>query len=148
MDAGDFTDTHQCPLLLLLFVRPFPLPTRMMLLQCKSTQILTHIRQHVALIHADLFEDRLYTFIQAPMHELALSHTHSLCFTVLSLRCVGRCVRYTCWRTRFLCVRLNGSGCLTPAASLVWRQVRGGHISAVPSEPLPPCDPSCCHSNG
>lgn len=61
-----------------------------------------------------------------------------LCFTVLSLRCVGRCVRYTCWRTRFLCVRLSGSGCLTPLASLVWRQVRGGHISAVPSEPPTP----------
>lgn len=64
-----------------------------------------------------------------------------LCFTFLSLRCVGRCVRYTCWRTRFLCVRLSGSGCLTPPASLVWRQVRGGHVFTVTSEP-PPCDPT------
>lgn len=69
-----------------------------------------------------------------------------LCFTVLSLRCVGCCVRYTCWQTRFLCVRLSGSGCLTPPAPLVWRQVRGGHISPVPSDPLP-CDPSYCHGN-
>ena len=69
-----------------------------------------------------------------------------LCSTVLSLHCVGRCVRYTCWQTRFLCVRLSGSGCLTPAAPLVWRQVRGGHISTVSSDPLP-CDPSYCHGN-
>lgn len=49
-----------------------------------------------------------------------------LCSIVLSIRCVGRCVRYTCWQTRSLCVRLSGSGCLTPPASPVWRQVREG----------------------
>lgn len=69
-----------------------------------------------------------------------------LCSTVLSIHCVGRCVRYTCWQTRFLCVRLSGSGCLTPPASLVWRQVRWGYISTVPSDPIP-CDLSYCHSN-
>lgn len=56
----------------------------------------------------------------------------------------GRCVRYTCWQTRFRCVRLSGSGCLTPPASPVWRQVRGGHVSNVLSD-LIPCEPSRCH---
>lgn len=60
-----------------------------------------------------------------------------LCSTVLSIRCVGRCVRYTCWQTRSLCVRLSGSGCLTPPVSLVWRQVREGTPLPVPSEPKP-----------
>lgn len=81
---------------------------------------------------------RLYTDRQRLMHELPLLHTYIpvVSVTVLSLRCVGRCVSYTCWRTRFLCVRLSGSGCLTPPASLVWRQVRGGHISTVLSDLL------------
>lgn len=79
------------------------------------------------------------------MHVLSVLHTHvqCLCSTVLPNRCFGRCVRYTCWQTRFLCVRLSGSGCLTPPAPLVWRQVRWGHIPTVPSD-LIPCEPSCC----
>lgn len=79
------------------------------------------------------------------MHVLSVWHTHiqCLCSTVLPNCCFGRCVRYTCWQTRFLCVRLSGSGCLTPPASPVWRQVRGGHISNVLSD-LIPCEPSCC----
>lgn len=78
----------------------------------------------------------------------SVTHLYSVVsvLTVLSIHCVGRCVRYTCWQTRFLCVRLSGSGCLTPPASLVWRQVRWGHISSVPSDPVP-CDLSYCHSN-
>lgn len=69
------------------------------------------------------------------MHVFSVFHTHIqyLCSTVLPNCCVGRCVRYTCWQTRFLCVRLSGSGCLTPPASLVWRQVRGGHSDRIPA---------------
>lgn len=80
------------------------------------------------------------------MHVLSVWHTHvqCLCSTVLPDCCFGRCVRYTCWQTRFRCVRLSGSGCLTPPASPVWRQVRGGHISNVLSD-LIPCEPSRCH---
>lgn len=92
----------------------------------------------------------LYAIIQYKQRCMSLlSYTLTfscLCSTVLSICCVGRCVRYTCWQTRFLCVRLSGSGCLTPPVSLVWRQVRGGHICTVPSDPIP-SDPSYCHGN-
>lgn len=93
-------------------------------------------------------KDCLFAIIQYKQRCMSLaSYTLTfswLCSTVLSIRCVGRCVRYTCWQTRFLCVRLSGSGCLTPPVSLVWRQVRGGHISTVPSDPVP-SDPNYCH---
>lgn len=65
----------------------------------------------------------------------ASSVTDSHSIVSVLLFCAGRCVRYTCWRTRFLCVQLSGRECLTPPASPVWRQVRGGHVSIVPSPP-------------
>lgn len=68
----------------------------------------------------------------------ASSVTDSHSIVSVLLFCAGRCVRYTCWRTRFLCVQLSGRECLTPPASPVWRQVRGGHVSIVPSPPLSP----------
>lgn len=132
-------------------VSPFPLPT-CMLPKCKLFLHLHNRDAHSTTCcvstHWSLAKtDCMYLHKHQRMSSLCYTLTFScLCFTVLSLRCVGRCVRYTCWQTRFLCVRLSGSGCLTPPVSLVWRQVRGGHISAVPSEPLP-CDPSYCRGN-
>lgn len=109
-----------------------------------SNATLSHVLQHVVWT---FFKSFVWSFtVQRRMHEFSVSHTHvqCLCSTVLPNCCFGRCVRYTCWQTRFLCVRLSGSGCLTPPASLVWRQVRWGHIPTVPSD-LIPCEPSCCH---
>lgn len=73
----------------------------------------------------------------------ASSVTDSHSIVSVLLFCAGRCVRYTCWRTRFLCVQLSGRECLTPPASPVWRQVRGGHVSIVPSPPSPLWPWSC-----
>ena len=101
------------------------------------------INTHWSLTKTDYMHLCKHQCMSLPCYTLTYS---CLCSTVLSLRCVGRCVRYTCWQTRFLFVRLSGSGCLTPPASLVWRQVRGGHISTVPSDPPTLCDPSC-HGN-
>lgn len=111
----------------------FPLET-CMTLECKLCificTILTHIEQHVAEIQTDPPEKHIDIYTNQCMSLLCYTLTFSsLCFTVLSLRCVGRCVRFTCWQTRFLCVRLSGRRCLTPHASQVWRQVRGGQIS-------------------
>lgn len=111
-----------------------PLPTCMMLACRFSLSIQAHSTTRC--IYTLMSCTHLYKL--ECMHSLCHTLTFScLCFTVLSLRRVGRCVRFTCWRTRFLCVQLSGSGCLTPPASLVWRQVRGGHASAVPSDPYP-----------
>lgn len=137
---------------LLAPVCPLPLRTCMIL---KWSKLFLHLHNPDTQLNNMLHKHTLISckdwciYKKTLTHEFVLLHSHirCLCFTVLSLRCVGRCVRYTCWKTRFLCVRLSGSGCLTPPAPLVWRQVRGGHISAVPSDPLP-SDPSYCRGNG
>lgn len=110
-----------------------------------SSVTLSHVVQHVVWTYVDSFFVCSFT-LQRWMHVLSVRHTHvqCLCSAVSPNCCFGRCVRFTCWQTRFLCVRLSGSGCLTPPASPVWRQVRGGHISNVLSE-LTPCEPTCCH---
>lgn len=109
-----------------------------------SSIALSRVVQHVVWAY---FESLVCTLtLQRRMHVLSVWHIHVqyLCSTVLPNCCFGRCVRYTCWQTRFLCVRLSGSGCLTPPASPVCRQVRGGHVSNVLSD-LIPCETSCCH---
>lgn len=105
-------------------------------LHLQSLQILYSMLCKHTLICGRLFAVLRYK--QQCMSLLCYTLTFScLCSAVLPIRCFGRCVRYTCWQTRFLCVRLSGSGCLTPPVSLVWRQVRGGHVTTVSSDPVP-----------
>lgn len=110
----------------------------------RSSVTLSCLVQHVVWTFFDFLVYRCT--LQRRMHMLSVWHTHiqCLCSAVLPNCCFGRCVRYSCWQTRFLCVRLSGSGCLTPPASPVWRQVRGGHNCNKISD-LIPCEPSCCH---
>lgn len=75
------------------------------------------------------------------------------CSAVLSLPpTVGHCrIRFTCWRTRFLCALPSGSACLTPPAFQARRQVRGGHwlqLCPLPSDSCGDPQPAVAMATG